>query len=302
MNAVQQEFHPDLARPARVLPRGLVGPRSLRVVRFVQNTMARLQRGGDVEVRSLPSGGGVRIFRPDGSAGNAPVLVWVHGGGYVIGRAQQDDARCRHFSRELGAVVVSVDYRLAPEDPFPAALDDCHEALSLARELDGVDSSRIVIGGASAGGGLAAQLALRIRDLGEPTPLLQLLVYPMLDDRTGADGPSAMETSLRIWNSRSNRFGWQSYLGDATPEVVAPARRDDLDDLAPAWIGVGSLDLFHDEDLAYAERLRDVGVDCDVEVIPGAYHAFDLLLTSAPVSKEFVRMQVDAVRKAFEAN
>ncbi|MEE3848985.1 alpha/beta hydrolase [Gordonia sp. LSe1-13] len=302
MTSTEQEFHPDLARLARVLPRGVAGPRRIRVIRFVQNIMARLQRTGDVEVRDLPSGGAARIFRPAGAAADVPVLLWIHGGGYVFGKAQQDDEMCRRFSTDLGAVVVSVDYRLAPEHPFPAALDDCHEALGIARELAGVDLSRIAIGGASAGGGLAAQLALRVRDLGEQAPVLQLLVYPMLDDRTGSDGPADNESRFRVWNSSSNRYGWTSYLGDAVPEVVAPARRDDLADLPPAWIGVGDLDLFYDEDLAYAEQLRAAGVTCDVEVINGAFHGFDLVTATAPVSKEFFRMQVAAVRKAFEAS
>lgn len=295
----QHEFHPDLARSARVLPRGLAGPRSLRVVRFLQSAMVRLTRDRDVEVRPLPSGGAVRIFRPTGPAGRVPALVWIHGGGYVLGAAKQDDALCRRLCAELGAVVISVDYRLAPEHPFPAALDDCHEALQLAYEIDGVDGSRVAIGGASAGGGLAAQVALRVKERGERVPVLQLLAYPMLDDRTGTAGPSPIEHRFRMWNSSSNRFGWEAYLGGAAPEVVAPARRDDLAGLAPAWIGVGELDLFHDEDVAYAKRLRESGVDCALEVIPGAYHAFDLIQTNAPVSKEFFRMQTAALRAAF---
>lgn len=298
----QHEFHPDLARSARVLPRGLAGPRSLRIVRFLQGSLARLQRDRGVEVRSLPSGGGVRIFRPTGGRAVAPALVWIHGGGFVLGEARQDDDLCRRLCAEIGAVVISVDYRLAPENPFPAALDDCHEALQLAYEIDGVDASRVAIGGASAGGGLAAQVALRVKERRESAPVLQLLAYPMLDDRTGAAGPSPIENRFRMWNSSSNRFGWGAYLGGAAPEIVAPARRDDLTGLAPAWIGVGELDLFHDEDVAYAKRLRESGVDCALEVIPGAYHAFDLIQTNAPVSKEFFRMQTAALRAAFAAS
>ncbi len=301
MTVDEHGFHPDLARTARFLPRSVVGPRTLPVIRLVQNGMARVQRAADVEVRSLSTGGAVRIFRPDNVAGDAPALVWMHGGGYLIGKAQQDDALCRRFSRNAGAVVVSVDYRLAPDHPFPAALDDCHAAVALVRELDGVDHSRIAIGGASAGGGLAAQLALRIRDNGEPTPVLQLLVYPMLDDRTGADGASSMEDSLRMWSSTSNRYGWAGYLGAADPADVVPARCDDLSGLAPAWIGVGTLDLFHDEDLAYAQRLRDAGISCEIETIPGAFHGFDLVNPTAPVSREFFRLQTATLRASFEA-
>lgn len=299
MVVVQQEFHPDLARAARVLPRGLVGPRSLRVVRFVQSAMGRLQRSPGIEVRALPSGGSVRIIRPHDAVADVPVLVWMHGGGYVLGQAKQDDALCRRFARVLGAVVVSVDYRLAPDHPYPAALDDCTDAVEMARRLDGVDPDRLAIGGASAGGGLAAQLAVRIRDRQEMRPVLQLLVYPMLDDRTGLDGPAALEHGFRMWNSRSNRFGWSGYLGEADPLQVSPARQTDLSGLADAWIGVGDLDLFHDEDLAYADRLRTAGVPCAVEVIPGAFHGFDLVDPGAPVSREFFRSQAAALRAAF---
>ncbi|MGV9710663.1 alpha/beta hydrolase [Gordonia sp. NPDC003424] len=298
MTSTEQQFHPDLARQARYLPRGIIGPRTAPLIRAVQGAMSRVRRGSGVEVRSLPSGGGVRIFRPTSVTGDAPGLLWIHGGGFVIGNAQQDDALCRRFADVLGAVVVSVDYRLAPQHPFPAPLDDCHEALAVLRDLDGVDTARVAIGGASAGGGLAAQLALRIRDRGEPTPALQLLVYPMLDDRTGAAG-DVDEESLRMWHVKSNRFGWASYLGGTDPELVAPARCDDLTGLASAWIGVGDLDLFHDEDMAYADRLRATGIHCDVEVIRGAFHGFDMVNPSAPVSKEFFRQQSAALRTAF---
>ncbi|MDY6808574.1 MAG: alpha/beta hydrolase [Actinomycetota bacterium] len=299
MTTAHRDYHPDLARAARLLPHGLAGPRSLRIVRVLQAGLTRVQRARGVDVRTLPSGASVRIFGPAGASADAPALVWIHGGGFVLGEAAQDDQLCQRFAEELGAVVVSVDYRLAPEHPFPAALDDCHEALALARDLDGVDPMRVAIGGASAGGGLAAQLALRVKERGETAPVLQLLAYPMLDDRTAADGPSPMESRLRMWNSSSNRFGWSSYLGGAAPEIVAPARREDLAGLAPAWIGAGDLDLFHDEDVAYAKQLRESGVDCDLEVIPGAYHAFDLMQTKAPVSREFFRMQTAALRTAF---
>lgn len=298
MTAIEQEIHPDLARLARFLPRGVVGPRTTPVIRAVQTRMSRMShKASDVEVRALPSGASVRIFRPSGATGKAPGFLWIHGGGFVIGSAQQDDALCRRFSDALGAIVASVDYRLAPDHPFPAPLDDCHAALEVLHGLDGVDTGRIAIGGASAGGGLAAQLALRIRDRDEPNPILQLLVYPMLDDRTRTD--PAIAKKLRMWHAKSNRFGWDSYLDGTDAGLVAPARREDLSGLAPAWIGVGDLDLFHDEDLTYADRLRDAGVPCTVEVIGGAFHGFDLVSPGAALSKEFFRMQVAALRSVY---
>jgi acetyl esterase/lipase len=249
----------------------------------------------DVEVITLGSGTGVRLFRPAGVPEPTPALLWIHGGGYVMGSAQQDDQLCRRFSKRLGITVASVNYRLAPEHPYPAPLEDCYSALTWLAGLPAVDPGRVAIGGASAGGGLAAALALLARDRGEVTPTFQVLVYPMLDDRSSitADNPN-----YRMWNTRSNNFGWAAYLGDADPLVAVPGRRDDLSRLAPAWIGVGTHDLFHDEDLAYAERLRSAGVPCEVEVVPGVFHGFDIVVSKAQVSQRFFDSQCDSLRTA----
>jgi len=161
--------------------------------------------------------------------------------------------------------------------------------------LPAVDSDRVAIAGASAGGGLVAALALLARDRGEVTPAFQVLAYPMLDDRSSA---TAENPNYRLWNTRSNHFGWTAYLGNADPQVAVPARRDDLGGLPPVWIGVGTHDLFHDEDLAYAERLTDAGVPCRVEVVPGAFHGFDLVAPKAPVSRRFFDSQCDSLRAA----
>jgi acetyl esterase/lipase len=287
------DVHPDLRRIARFAPRQLVGPRSLRVIRAL---LGLIQRGSasDVEAITLGSGIGVRLFRPVGVPEEpAPALLWIHGSGYVIGTAQQDDVLCRRFSARLGITVASVDYRLAPEHPYPAPLEDCYEALAWLAGLPMVDRERVAIGGASAGGGLAAALALLARDRGEITPAFQLLAYPMLDDRSSE---SAADPNYRLWSPRSNQFGWTAYLGDADPQVAVPARREDLSGLAPAWIGVGTHDLFHDEDLAYAERLKSAGVPCQVEIVPGAFHGFDLFVPKAQVSRGFFNSQCDSLR------
>ncbi|PQM51642.1 alpha/beta hydrolase [Mycolicibacter virginiensis] len=293
---VSSGFHPDLRRTARFLPRGGIGRRTLPVLQTLTGIQGR-HIPGDVEVLGLPSGASVRIFRPPNRVADpAPALLWIHGGGYVIGTAAQDDRLCRRFSVELGATVASVDYRLAPQNPYPAALEDCWAALTRLAELPGVDSARIAIGGASAGGGLAAALAQLAADRGAISPVLQLLVYPMLDDRSAA---LPANRSYRLWNPRSNLFGWTAYLGDADPQVAVPARRADLSGLAPAWIGVGTLDLFHDEDLAYAQRLRQAGVPCEVETVPGAFHGFDLLMPKVAVSRAFFDSQCESLRNAF---
>jgi acetyl esterase/lipase len=291
------DFHPDLRRIARFIPKQVVTPVTLPIMRMGTRLMGR-HIPDDVEVLTLTSGVGVRLYRPTHATGAGPALLWIHGGGYVIGSAAQDDELCRRFAREVGATVASVDYRLAPENPYPIPLEDCYSALAWLARLPSVDPARVAIGGASAGGGLAAALALLARDRGEIPLAAQLLVYPMLDDRTvdreGLDNPGH-----RLWNQSSNKFGWDAYLGDADRDVAVPARREDLSGLPPAWMGVGSLDLFHDEDVAYAERLKAAGVPCEVQVVSGAFHGFDAIVPKAEVSQSFFNGQCAVLRQAF---
>ncbi|MEU5877841.1 alpha/beta hydrolase [Spirillospora sp. NPDC047279] len=259
----------------------------------------RAPSGGSVE--RVDEDVSVRVFRP--GSGPAPGLLWIHGGGYVIGSAAMADPFCRGVARHLGGVAAAVEYRLAPEHPFPAPLEDCYAALRWLAAQPDVDAERIVIGGESAGGGLAAALALLARERGEVRPILQVLSYPMLDDRT-SERTDVDPRSLRLWSLNANRFGWGAYLGAAgeVPPLAAPARYEDLSGLPPAWIGVGTNDLFLDEDLAYAERLREAGVPCDVHTVEGAYHGFDLVERRAGVSREYVRARIAAVREAFSGS
>jgi acetyl esterase/lipase len=290
-------FHPDL-KLARVLPRTVIGPRSFRLVRLG----TRLQRGvRDVEVVEVAAGVSARIHRPPGghSSSGAGVL-YVHGGGYVIGTAALGDPFCARLAQHLGVVVAAVDYRLAPEHPCPTPLEDVHAALRWLAEQPDVDAERIALVGDSAGGGLAAALALLVRDRGEIRPVLEVLSYPMLDDRT-TDGDVDPRV-LRMWNQRSNRFGWDAYLGDLAagevPATAAPARAEDLAGLPATWIGVGTNDLFCAENVAWAQRLEAAGVPCELFVVEGAYHGFDGVEPRAEVSREFLRARVDALRDA----
>lgn len=288
--------HPDLRRLARVAPKRLVGPRTLPLMRVAMGLRTRLGRAPKgVEVLTLPSGAGVRLYRPAGTTEPGPALLWIHGGGYVLGSAQQDDLLCLGFSKRLGITVASVEHRLAPEHPYPAPLEDCYSVLAWLAGLPAVQADRVAIGGASAGGGLAAALALLARDRGEITPAFQLLVYPMVDDRSAA---APADPDHRLWDPVANRFGWTAYLGGADPAVAVPARRADLRGLPPAWIGVGTHDLFHDEDVEYARRLTEAGVPCQLERIPGAFHGFDLVAPKVTVSQQFFAMQCDALRAA----
>lgn len=298
-------FHPDLRLIAHFVPRGLGTPLAVKVMRRLPIPSIPLPSGVSVAERDIgrASPARVRVLRSDARSGPTPVLLWIHGGGFMMGRAKQDDLGCARFVKRLGLTVVSVDYRLAPEHPFPAPLDDCFAAYELVhREAAslGVDPSRLVIGGMSAGGGLAAGLTLRIHDQKLPPPLLQLLVYPMLDDRTTArvvDG-----RHHRLWNQESNKNGWRAYLGAAhtrdVPDHAAPARRELLSGLPPAWIGVGTHDLFHDEDIEYARRLRDAGVSVELEVVEGGFHGFDVIAAGKPVGRRFFESQAAAIERA----
>ncbi len=213
-----------------------------------------------------------------------PAVLWVHGGGFVAGTAQFEAPWAGRLVTSLGAVAVCPDYRLAPENPFPSGLDDCMAALQwMVKHADdlGVDPDRIAVCGASAGGGLAAAVAQRALDEGIPLKV-QGLVYPMIDDRTALREDLTGKGEL-TWSASSNKWAWTAYLGREPrrcdrPPVLAPARRADVAGLPPAWIGVGGLDVFHDEDVAYAERLTAAGVACELVTVPGMYHTADGLV------------------------
>lgn len=301
--------HPDL-RAIRFLPGFSWGPRLTRLLRHVRPRPTDLGPEVTTTELHLPGAAGnpdvaVRLLRPALADGPVPVLLWVHGGGLVSGSPEQDDRANAAFVRSLGIAVAAVRYRLAPDATAPAAAEDVHSALVALTQRAarlGLDPERIAIGGASAGGGLAAAATLLAADRHEPLPVFQLLVYPMLDDRTVTR--TDVDTSgVHVWTPGSNRFGWTSYLGvePGSPDVseyAAPGRRTDLRGLPPAWVGVGSNDLFHDEDVAYAERLRDAGVACELEVVPGAFHGFDALFPKAGVSRAFWLAQARALKGA----
>lgn len=292
-----EPFHPDL-RGARWLPLVSAGPRTLWMFRLGPRGP---RRAHDVDITTVPFAGPAgampyRVFRPHTRRSDepSPALLWIHGGGLILGTPQQDDASNIALSRDLGIAVFSASYRLAPQHPAPAALDDLvtgfRELVARADEF-GIDPARIAIGGASAGGGLAAALAQRLHDEGGAQPVFQLLVYPMLDDRTALrDDIDARH--MRGWSPASNRFAWSAYLGTGASDTgirssVVPARREDLSGLPPAWIGVGTLDLFYEEDVEYARRLRAAGVPCELQIVPGAFHGFDTLYRRAGVTRAF---------------
>jgi len=247
----------------------------------------------------------VRFYRPEKLRGRVPAMLWIHGGGFVMGDCEIDQDNNIAMVREAGIAVAAVNYRLAPGHPFPAAIDDCYTALRwLHAEANGLDvlPDRIAIGGSSAGGGLAAALALMAHDRKEVPVAFQLLIYPMLDDRTASRTDIDM-SSVRLWNNECNRFGWVSYLQSAPggPDIhpyAAPARRESLSGLPPGWIGVGTFDLFHDEDVSYAKRLSESGVACELRIVEGAYHAFDRFSPKTNVVKQFRQSYINALKSS----
>jgi acetyl esterase/lipase len=228
----------------------------------------------------------VRVHRPKGVTEALPCIYSIHGGGYILGTYAMDDARFDRYCTLFPCVGVSVEYRLAPETPYPGPLDDCYAGLRWtydhAGEL-GIDAARIGIAGTSAGGGLAAGLALLARDRGEVPLTFQLLECPMVCDRQVTS--SSQLDGLPIWSRDSNEFGWRSYLGglygtDDIPIYAAPARATDLSGLPPALVIVGGADGFRDEDIDYAKRLNECGVQAELHVLPGAPHGVQMFAGS----------------------
>lgn len=245
------------------------------------------------------------VYIPPSAAGALAAVLHIHGGGYVLGSARMSDIANRYLARAIGGVIVSVDYRLAPETPHPGPVEDCYAALKWLHAeaaVLGVDPARIAIKGESAGGGLAAALALLARDRGGPAIRHQHLIYPMIDDRTGSTVEPSPQTGEFVWTPEANRIGWRALLGGApggadTPPHAAAARATNLGNLPPAFIATGALDLFVEEDMDYARRLMRAGVPTELHVYPGAYHGFDINV-GAPVVEAFQRDSTTALMRA----
>lgn len=269
--------------------------------------------GVEVTERTIPGAPGdpdvrILITAPKGKGSGRPGILHVHGGGYVLGSADMTLATDAAYATNLGAVTVSVDYRLAPETPHPGPVEDCYAALAWlfknAHEL-GVDTSRIAISGESAGGGMAAGLTLLARDRGEYKVAFQHLIFPMLDDRTTVHPDPSPFLGQFVWTHENNVFGWTSLLGftPGGPDVshyAAAARAEDLTGLPPTYISCGALDLFLEENMEYARRLIRAGVPTELHVYPGAPHAF-MAVESAQVSRSHARDSMGAMGRALKA-
>lgn len=288
----------------------------LRAADFIPRpTNEELSRGGafSVEERHVPGPEGapdveLLICRPTPAGVPVPALYFTHGGGMIAGSSRDGLAEVLDLAERVGAALVSVEYRLAPENPHPAPVEDSYAGLvwtaSHADEL-GIDAARLVLVGGSAGAGIAAALALVARDRGGPALAGQLLMCPMLDDRN--DTPSVHQMAdLPMWNRQANEVGWTALLGDARggPDVspyAAPARATDLSGLPPAFIDVGSADSFRDEDVDYATRIWRAGGVAELHVWPGGFHGFDGIVPTAGISLAAVAARADWLRRLLAA-
>lgn len=249
---------------------------------------------------------GVRIYRPSTPMVRpVPGIVFIHGGGFMTGTVDQSDVMLGSWVESLGIVVASVDYRLAPENPYPAGIHDCYAALGwLAANVDGlgIDPDRIAIAGPSAGAGLAAGTALMARDRGGPALCYQLLQIPEIDDRLETWSMRTF-TDTPIWNRPSTEWSWKHYLGDLhgsddVPYYAAPSRCEDLSGLPPTFVATMEFDPLRDEGIDYAVRLMQAGVSVELHSFPGTFHG-SAMVPDAGVSKQDARITLNALRRAF---
>lgn len=306
--------HPELREVAkRILPFGRAP--------LTSATLSQQRKGAEAfgakpsadvpyERRVIPGSKGqpdVAIYLINAKPGAPrPAILFSHGGGFVTGTALSSVASLQMLCKQLDCVAVSVDYRLAPETTYAGSMEDNYAGLKWLHANSaqlGVDNRRIAVMGESAGGGHAALLAIAARDRGEVPLCFQCLIYPMLDDRTGVSRQVPRHVGNIVWTAEKNRFGWESFLGvrpggRSVPGGV-PARVSNLAGLPPAWIGVGSIDLFVDEDVDYAQRLNNAGVPTELIVVPGAFHGFDSPFFPAKISRWFNAAKLDALRRGF---
>ena len=309
-----ERLDPELAPALELFPAELITaigddpPAARAMLEPLMAAMVEMLPPSDVaiEERVIPGPDGdipIAIYQPTAPAPR-PGLLMIHGGGYVVGTARED-MNGIGYAEHVGCTVVSVDYRMAPEFTYKAAIADCFAGLNWmfenAADL-GVDSERIAIGGGSAGGGLTAGLALYNRDNKGPAVAFQLLVYPMLDDRH--ETASGYEvTHPNVWNRDVSLKAWKMYLGDeyGTDEVspyAAAARATDLSGLPPAYVTVGTEDLFRDEDIAYAQRLMAAGIPTELLVVPGMFHGGEGFAPTAAVSQRMRLGYLNALKRA----
>lgn len=302
---------PELAAALRSFPDNLDAPSAHNLAALrAGDRNSSISNAPELQPRTaaVPGPGGdvpVLIFDPKPGTKHRPATLYIHGGGYVLGRADTNIQLAQDIAQATDSMVVSVDYTLAPEAVFPRSLEQNYAALAWLHNnagAFGVDAARIAICGDSAGGGHAAMLAIAARSRKQFPIAFQCLIYPMLDDRTGSTRHVSPYFGHFVWTEAANRFGWSSLLGmpagsPSVPPGSVPARVRDLRQLPPTFIGVGSIDLFCEEDIDYARRLILSGVRTELLVVPGAYHGFDVVAREARVSVEFRNAWQSALKR-----
>ena len=247
-----------------------------------------------------------RIYKSLSPEENATGLLWIHGGGYAIGAPEMDTGYMEKLISSANCVIVSPDYTLSTEKPYPAALDDCYEALLWMKENAknlGIRDDQLFVGGVSAGGGLTIAVSLKARDTGEVNIAFQMPLYPMIDDKMNT--VSATNNNAPIWNSRSNRLAWSMYLSDFpskddVPKYAAPARETDYSNLPPAYTFIGDIEPFYNETKTFFDNLRDAGVPAKIDVYEGCYHAFETMCPNAEISRRAVNGVLNEFKFAVE--
>ena len=310
---IDPESRPPLEQLLQAIPGGFnsipdVEQRRAAVAGMMASATAGLPPNENVvtEDRVVPGPEGapdvpIRIYRPVGTTGDLPGIFFIHGGGMVIGSIEGEDIVAARVCEEVGAVVVSTGYRKAPEHAYPAQLNDCYAALTwTAKNVAdlGIDASRLAVYGGSAGGNLTIAVAMTARDKGFPELSFMMPLYPMIDDRNVT--PSSHEVSdIGIWDRGGNVEAWEWFLGGApADQYAAPARAEDLSGLPPAFIDVGELDLFRDEDIAFAARLVQAGVPTEFHLYSGAYHGSETFAATAALSQRIWFNRISALKKA----
>ncbi|GHH75137.1 esterase [Streptomyces sulfonofaciens] len=319
MTTARPALDPELRELLADMPlMSRLGPEVLAQVRpFSSMPVEPLLEGRAIDRREVaiasPDGGRIplSVFSPAGAerSPKAPCVYWMHGGGMVMGdRFSQIDIPLEWLGR-FGAVVVSVDYRLAPEAAGTTLVDDCYQGLLWVAEHAedlGVDPARVVVAGASAGGGLTAGVALMARDRGTPAIAAQVLIGPMLDHRNTTASSRQYSGDPGVWTREMNEFGWRSVLdglpGDEVPGYVSPASADDLSGLPTTYIDTGSAEVFRDEDTDYATRIWAAGGQAELHVWAGGFHGFDALYPHASISTTARRTRTDWLARVLSPN
>lgn len=302
MKIKPEDYHPELRKSAGLIRWMFGGLNKPFVIKLI-NKLSGFLKGKNhkhmlSEERMIPSSQGgyairIRIFRPIHQKEPLPLMLYLHGGGYVLGNPEQYLNVMVRFMERRPCIIIAPDYRKAFDAPYPAAFDDCFDTLSWMAEnwesLGGI-SDQVIVGGHSAGGGLTAAVCLKARDTGWPKIAFQMPLYPMIDDTNSTN--SALDNNAPVWNEKSNKMAWAAYLrelftnGKEIPAYAAPARNRQFSGLAPCISFVGSLDPFHDETKYYITSLKEAGILCHFQVFHGCYHAFEQVMEKTQVSKE----------------